>query len=103
MAAGFVWVDRSEPDPSNVLVELITCGVRMYVIFDERLDPQTPSDPTPMEQAAGDLQTTLAPSSAGDVSADPWFFAVGPIQFDHDNGYIEAEVTGTRWNDAALS
>jgi len=99
-ALGYVWVEGQQQDTNNKLLEEITCGVRMYVIWGQRIDPQTPVDPSPLEQAAGDLQTTLAPAS---LPADPWFYEVLSIAFDNDNGYIEAAVRGTRWNDAAVS
>lgn len=99
-ALGFVWVERQAMDTSNKLLEAITCGVRMYVLWDQQIDPQTPDDPTALEQAASDLQTTLKPDG---TPGDPWYFDVETIDFDHGNGYIEAAVTGHRWNDAAVS
>jgi hypothetical protein len=99
-ALGYVWIESAEQDTDNKLLERITCGVRMYVIWSQRLDPQTPVDPAPIEQAAEDLQTTLAPAQA---PGDPWFYEVLTIKFDHDNGFIEAAVQGTRWNDFAIS
>ena len=100
-ALGYVWVEHSEQDSANALLERITLGVRMYVIWSQRLDPQTPTDPTELEQAANDLQTTIAPVSA--TGTDPWYFEVLAIDFDNDNGFIEAEVRAVRWNDAAVS
>lgn len=99
-ALGYVWVEDAAQDEHNKLQEKITCGVRMYVIWGQRLDPQTPIDPTAVEQAGADLQTTLAPAQA---PGDPWFYEVLSIHFDNDNGFIEAAVQGTRWNDFAIS
>jgi hypothetical protein len=102
-AVGFVWFDHSEQDSSNKLLEKITCGVRMYVIFEQQFDPEVP-DPEPtsatdVEQAASDLQTVLQPTQYGN---DPWYFDVETIQSDYDNGFIEAMVSGVRWNDAVV-
>jgi hypothetical protein len=99
-ALGYVWVEQAEQDNDNKLLERITCGVRIYPIWTQRLDPQTPIDPTVLEQAAEDLQTVLAPAQA---PGDPWFYEVLSIKFEHDAGYVEAAVQGTRWNDFAIS
>lgn len=97
---GYVWIENSAQLASNKLVEEIIAGVRLYVVWGQRVDAQTPVDPTPVEQAAEDLQTTLAPAQ---TPGDPWFYEVLSITFDNDNGYIEAAVKGTRWNDFAVS
>jgi len=96
----YVWVEKAETDTKNALLENITAGVRLYVVWSQRLDPQTPIDPGVLEQAAEDLQTTLAP---GSYPGDPWYFTVQSIAFDNDNGYIEATVVGVRWNDGTVS
>jgi hypothetical protein len=72
-AIGYVWIEGAEQDNDNKLLERITCGVRLYVIWSQRLDPQVPIDPTAIEQAAEDLQTTLAPAQ---TPGDPWYFEV---------------------------
>jgi hypothetical protein len=97
---GYVWIVRSDEDQANKLLREITAGVRIYLVWDENLDPLTPDDPTPLEQAGTDLETTLAPIQYG---SDPWYFDVVSIEFNHGRQYLEAVVRGTRWNDSAVS
>jgi hypothetical protein len=98
---GFVWVEKSEMDSANKLLEEITVGVRMYPIWSQRLDEDQPgNDPTLLEQVGSDLQTTLQPAQYG---SDPWYFDVVSIVFDNDNQWVEATIVGVRWNDAAVS
>jgi hypothetical protein len=97
--SGYVWIAHVEPLQSNKYVEQITCGVRAYVIFGERVDASTPIDPSQLEQAAEDIQTALAPVQA---PGDPWFYEITAMDFDNEIGYVEATVVGSRWNDFSL-
>jgi hypothetical protein len=48
---GYVWIVRSDEDQANKLLREITAGVRIYLDLETRIDPLTPDDPTPLEQA----------------------------------------------------
>lgn len=99
-AWAYVWITRAAPLSGNKLVEQITAGVRLYVVWGQQADQSVPVDPTTLEQAAEDLQTTLAPAQA---PGDPWFYEVQTITFNYAEGFVDAVVVGTRWNDFAVS
>ncbi len=101
-AVGYVWVETMEQDSSNQLIEKVTAGVRVYPIQDERFNGDIPIDPTPLYDAASDVQAMTFADWEPSNSA-PWFFNCIKIDFNHEEQYIEAEIEGTTWNDAAVS
>jgi hypothetical protein len=101
-AVGFIWVADTAQDDANKLNEIITAGVRVYPVQAERFDGLTPIDPTPLYDAAELVQTTLG-AAWRPAGGDPWYFEVVQVTFNHDDQYIEAEVTARTWNGAAVS
>jgi hypothetical protein len=102
LAVGYVWGVGTEQDAANKLLEKVTCRVRLYLTYEQRIDPATPSDPSALEQASSDVQTALAPISVN-TGGDPWYVEVTSVQLDHDAATVDAVISGPRWNDAAVS
>lgn len=100
LAVGYVWGVGTEQDKANKLLENVTCRVRLYLTYEQRIDPATPGDPSALEQASSDIQTSLAPVQYG---TDPWYFDVTSVQLDHDAAQVDVVIVGVRWNDAAVS
>ncbi len=85
---GCCWAAAVEEVEGHVLEEEIAVYARVFVPWQQPVEPTKPIDPTPLEELADTIRTALADRQA----AIGWMFRVTRCELNYDQHFVDCEI-----------
>lgn len=95
---GCCWAAGKREVPEHVDDEQLELRVRVFVRYEQPIDPEVPIDTSPLEQLADRIQLSLKDKQ---TSLGVWFLRVTDVEIDPDRQALEVGVYGLQRNQFA--